>query len=271
MIDFANDLRHRCRNPKCRMKLPAPVSNPREAFCCPGCHKSFYLHRCLVCECPIGRKREDQKICRKSKCRSAWRARQGFGRYVVSSAAKLASEGPDFPRSKQPNELDRAWRIVAGPPLTPSQLHCALVGAGEAVEAARRSNARYWPEANAAEVPCLIKRDSAPVNVTGGHRFPDAPAVDLRPTKPVVTKPHAVVTGDALDIPGFLRRPASMPADSQGQDLSSPKSKTLSIGGRPRHSPEINAATRAAVSLSEKRAPQERRRARVKSRVVYSN
>jgi hypothetical protein len=27
------------------------------------------LHRCLVCEGPIKRKREDQKVCRKAKCR----------------------------------------------------------------------------------------------------------------------------------------------------------------------------------------------------------
>jgi hypothetical protein len=43
-------LRHYCRNPKCRMRLPAPVSNAKEAFCTAGCYRSFYLHRCRVCE-----------------------------------------------------------------------------------------------------------------------------------------------------------------------------------------------------------------------------
>ena len=33
MTDFAQELRHRCRNPRCRSKLPAPVANAREAFC----------------------------------------------------------------------------------------------------------------------------------------------------------------------------------------------------------------------------------------------
>ena len=50
MTDFANNLRHPCRNPKCRCKLPSAVSNPREAFCCRGCYTVFYRHRCLICE-----------------------------------------------------------------------------------------------------------------------------------------------------------------------------------------------------------------------------
>jgi hypothetical protein len=42
--------RHYCRNPRCRMKLPAPVENHPRAFCCRGCYDSFFLNRCLVCE-----------------------------------------------------------------------------------------------------------------------------------------------------------------------------------------------------------------------------
>jgi hypothetical protein len=49
MIEFTHKARHYCRNPKCRSKLQAPVSNPREGFCAPGCRRSFYLRRCLVC------------------------------------------------------------------------------------------------------------------------------------------------------------------------------------------------------------------------------
>ena len=92
VTEFKQDLRLKCRNPRCRMKLPAPVSNPREAFCTRGCHTAFYRSRCLVCEEPIERSRDDQKICRKANCRSAWRARTGFGRYIASSAAKLPSK-----------------------------------------------------------------------------------------------------------------------------------------------------------------------------------
>src|SRR4029077_1815480 len=41
MTEFATNLRRRCRNPKCCLKLPKPVSNEREAFCCRGCYRSF--------------------------------------------------------------------------------------------------------------------------------------------------------------------------------------------------------------------------------------
>jgi hypothetical protein len=42
--------RHRCRNPHCRVKLPAPVENEHRAFCTRGCYESFYWSRCRVCE-----------------------------------------------------------------------------------------------------------------------------------------------------------------------------------------------------------------------------
>ncbi len=227
MTEFASDLRHRCRNPKCRMKLPAPVSNERDAFCCRSCYEIFYRRRCRVCECTIEQpKRGHRIICKKSACHNAWKAKFGFGRYLPSSGAGITPQTTDFMGSKQPSEEDRGWRIIAGPPLTAPQLHCALVGACEAIEATGRTNARYWREANAgAEARCLIKRDSAPVNITGGYRFPDAPTVDLRPASPAGTKRH-VVPGNGLDIPDFLRQSAAMQADPRGQDLSRPTSKT---------------------------------------------
>ena len=55
-------LRHHCRSPHCRMKLPAPVENKHHAFCTPGCHSSFYRSRCLVCEEPMQRKDERQRF-----------------------------------------------------------------------------------------------------------------------------------------------------------------------------------------------------------------
>ena len=94
MTEFSIETRHYCRNPKCRSKLPKPVSNERDAFCARGCHTAFYRKRCLVCEGPIERSRDDQRTCREAKCRSAWRARTGFGRYIASSDAKLPSKKP---------------------------------------------------------------------------------------------------------------------------------------------------------------------------------
>ena len=74
-----------CRHRKCRTKLKRPVSNKREAFCSRGCHTSFYLKRCLVCEDPLQRRNKTQRVCQKSQCRNAWRAKAGFGRYLPST------------------------------------------------------------------------------------------------------------------------------------------------------------------------------------------
>jgi hypothetical protein len=41
VTEFKIETRHYCRNPKCRSKLTTPVVNPREAFCCRGCHSGF--------------------------------------------------------------------------------------------------------------------------------------------------------------------------------------------------------------------------------------
>jgi hypothetical protein len=57
-----SELRHRCRNKHCRSKLRQPVDNPHHAFCARGCFESFYRSRCLVCEEPMRRKRESQKL-----------------------------------------------------------------------------------------------------------------------------------------------------------------------------------------------------------------
>jgi len=207
MTEFTETLRHYCRNPRCRSKLPTPVSNPREAFCTRGCYNSFYQHRCLACEGAIERKRADQKVCRKAKCRNAWRAGSGFGCYATSSDAKLVPKTLDSIDPKQAPKPDRPWRMVAGE-MTPSQLRCASVGAEEAVAAANRTNLRYWREATAkAEPRCSIKRHHPPVNVLGGLKSPDAPVVDLAPipqsSRPVI---QAVSNDQSLDIPEFLRR-----------------------------------------------------------------
>lgn len=51
MVDFNQETRKRCRH--CKMNLPEPTSNDRQAFCTRGCYHSFYLHKCRVCEKPI--------------------------------------------------------------------------------------------------------------------------------------------------------------------------------------------------------------------------
>jgi hypothetical protein len=83
MTEFSQDVtvRHMCRDPRCGCKLPEPVSNSREAFCCRGCHTQFYRTRCLVCEAKMERKTENQLVCGKRKCRNALQADISFGRY----------------------------------------------------------------------------------------------------------------------------------------------------------------------------------------------
>jgi hypothetical protein len=105
---FEVETRHFCRNPRCRSKLPAPVTNGREAFCARGCHSSFYRRRCRVCEGPMTRRTERQLICGKRRCRNALRGGQSLGRYHISSDAIRASKTPDFIGPKVPLKPDRA-------------------------------------------------------------------------------------------------------------------------------------------------------------------
>ena len=115
MTEFTETaMRSMCRNPRCRSELPAPVSNPREAFCARGCHTSFYRKRCLVCEGPMERKTENQKICGKRKCRSAFRARSDFGRYLPPSSDKHPLRNPIKSGIKMPVAGDRGvdWAIA---------------------------------------------------------------------------------------------------------------------------------------------------------------
>jgi hypothetical protein len=103
MTDFAEDLRHRCRNPHCRSKLPTPVSNPREAFCARGCYESFHLKRCRVCEKPLEAKYRKIKpkndgdhtkyvkahnsspTCGSRDCKRRWRQKDNTGRFLAST------------------------------------------------------------------------------------------------------------------------------------------------------------------------------------------
>src|SRR5258708_2214305 len=108
----AKEVRHRCRNPRCRSKLPATVSNSQEAFCARGCYNSFYLSHCLICEDPIEQPRRGKRlICKKVKCRSALRSNSCLRRYHTSSAAKSISNETDFIGVKEPLTPQRPWRI----------------------------------------------------------------------------------------------------------------------------------------------------------------
>jgi hypothetical protein len=112
------------------MTLPSPVTNAREAFCTRGCHGSFYRSRCRVCEASFERKNERQKVCKKSKCRNAFRAGSALGRYHASSDVISPPKNVDSIDSKQPIKPGRGWRIVAGPKLSPESLRFATTPDG---------------------------------------------------------------------------------------------------------------------------------------------
>ena len=151
MTEFPQDLRHYCRNPRCRSKLPSPVSNPREAFCTRGCYESFHLKRCRVCEQPLEAKyrkiknggdrtkfvrvQNSAQTCGSAECKRRWRERDGTGRFsALKQAYGYQGSQKSNPRKETPvpQALFCAiqtpkWRQVAGPPLTPNQFHCATV------------------------------------------------------------------------------------------------------------------------------------------------
>jgi hypothetical protein len=145
--------RHYCRNPKCKAKLPTPVSNPKEAFCSlkpGGCADRYYRLRCYVCE---ERKagRLDARTCGRRKCKNAIRSQKGPATTSrVEIGSKTSINTGTFSREKDPRGW--SWRVrAAGSPITANQYHCATVGANEAIAVADRVNAAHWKAARAGE------------------------------------------------------------------------------------------------------------------------
>src|SRR5258708_37673785 len=91
--------RKRCRNPHCRLKLKEPTDNEHHAFCCKGCHESFYKHKCLVCERPLRNAR--RRYCpAPAKCYGL--ARTYPQKYQLPVYCRPALAGPIESRGKTP-------------------------------------------------------------------------------------------------------------------------------------------------------------------------
>jgi hypothetical protein len=127
---IAPDLRHYCRNPRCRSKLKEPVANKRDAFCTKGCHSSFYRHRCLICESKMERNTERQLVCGKRRCRNGLQVGLGRGRHLHPSDTVSPLRNPIKSGIKTGGLADRPWRIVAGPVISANVYHCATVPDG---------------------------------------------------------------------------------------------------------------------------------------------
>ncbi len=231
MVDFTPELRHRCRNPKCRTKLKVPVENEHHAFCARGCHGSFYLRRCLVCEERLPEKSRRQ-VCNRPKCKAAYRASPGRYKWpemvptaLGSGSCKVDAKSAHKTGVKNARQSARPWRLVAGPEPTDSQFHCATVPDGpdcqwedgeyQRIEARNKAALRKHFAGRATD--CLIQPHHPPVNVLGGYRFPDAPDIDATgaPIAGTMTIEEQTKLADLLKqipadltIPVFLRRAA---------------------------------------------------------------
>lgn len=113
--------RHYCRNTKhCGTKLPQVAELDSRAFCCRTCHDIFYRRRCLVCEGELPPGSANRKLCKKAKCRGAYRkfqhlytwpesARMGTGSII----AELASEQGHSIGVKPHDGDDRRAPVIA--------------------------------------------------------------------------------------------------------------------------------------------------------------
>jgi hypothetical protein len=193
MTEFAEDLRHRCRNPRCRMKLAMPVANQHRAFCTPGCHSSFYLKRCLVCENDKpARSTARRMLCRRPKCK----ARYGKDTAHYSFSTQDIILAPNAPRSAQSTgikgaDLDgRPWHIVAGPQITACVYHCATLPVDPDIAARARVSAANDRDRIRKEIAWSKPRPPAPKEMQSDWRA-------CSPSVPVA---------DDLSIPHFLKR-----------------------------------------------------------------
>jgi hypothetical protein len=164
-------IRTRCRNPRCAGKLKTSTDNSRDAFCCSGCEKQYYDRHCRVCETVISpQKTKPRAVCWRSHCRHEFQRHpeQYFGaRYPSSPVGQISSRSAHSTGLKSDAKSGRGWRVIAGPAddLHPINLHDFPANA--AVMRTGRPGST------------LIKRDSFPVNIIGGYKFPNAPKVDL--------------------------------------------------------------------------------------------
>ena len=203
------DLRHRCRNPRCRGVLKTSTANPRDAFCCRTCFNSFYRFRCLVCERPFSRKTERRQVCGSPKCRSEFRhhrERLSSTRYPNPTLSPNGSRNPTKPGVKNGLKTDRPWHVIAGPDLPPASLRVSLDPqlAAQLIRQQRDLVATLKVRRGLAEGQALFRCGTSPLNVLGGHRFLSAPIVDLSPTKPALVPPVRPIP-DGPEIPNFLK------------------------------------------------------------------
>jgi hypothetical protein len=240
MVDFNQKAARKfCRYTRCRMKLPEPTTNLHEAFCKRGCYDSFHLKICRVCEKPLEQKYRKVKpktegaavkfvkvdnpgpTCGSAKCKGPGGIRLQWAD-IRSRRAKSSHQAIRVPKNhtytkkclcrstvlgevRTPDPLPE-WHIVAGGPLTPSQMHCATVpdgpdcrwtdGSYERIEASNRRllKAHFAKLAEKA----AIQRQHMPLNIQGGYQ-PNYRALKIGPEKSLDEIRARVARGVSFD------------------------------------------------------------------------
>lgn len=125
--------RIRCRNQRCRSKLPIPTDNHHKAFCSRYCYDQFYRLKCVVCEKDLPEEAAGRTLCSARQCRLDYRNfRQS---YDFGYSEPDGHPGPDcktdarsahFTGVKSAQKAPGA-RIIAGPPLSDFSLWAATL------------------------------------------------------------------------------------------------------------------------------------------------
>ena len=125
MTEFATEVRHYCRNPKCRSKLKAPIANTREAFCSPRVSRAL-LSASLLC---LRGEKDRPARCpylRAHKCKNAIRS---LKRSKDTRCVEIGVGNPIKSGLPEADKYGRAWKVVAGE-ISPNAFHCATVSDG---------------------------------------------------------------------------------------------------------------------------------------------
>jgi hypothetical protein len=198
--------RHYCRNPHCRGKLKAPVSISRNAFCCDKCRSGFYRIRCVVCEEPLTRKTEGQRVCRRPKCRAEFR--RDRARFLGNlphggPAADISPKKSTISAAKSRVKPGRAWRVIAGPHVPGANLAVPLEP--ELADRLHRFHAGLYREAGQ---PARFQRGTWPATGSAASALLMTETETAASSVEVTTALIATIPID-LTIPEFLRRSAA--------------------------------------------------------------
>jgi hypothetical protein len=213
-----------CRNLKCSAWMVA-AENPRNQFCCSTCERGFFRTHCRVCSAPLPEHHTSRReVCDRRKCRNIFRYHLDvvFSRFycpkprsqyvhpkTTPNAIKSSTKSKPF----LPHFGARPWRPVTGPAIPEINLRIPLDPiAAAGIERGLKPFREYL---NHTASLVQIQRRHPPVDVLGGYKFPNAPAIDLSRIDAISVMPpmwRASARTDLaipanLSIPEFLRRP----------------------------------------------------------------